>query len=110
MIRDTGGLSGLNQVAHQARVGERAPVSHIDRRADAQAGVIFDVLRSVPGRQVIGRGAIQNDGQIWVQGVRSNTGAPQTHFFLDGESRQEVNIRRGMLDQLDQGSHAQPVV
>src|SRR3990170_6302319 len=95
---------------NQAWVGQRALVSHIDRRAAVEAGVITRTLLTIPGGQVTCRGRVEGKCKLRVEGIASHPRAAQSDFFLDGKSRQPFDMGRRMPQQLNNGYHAQPVV
>ena len=64
----------------------------------------------IPGRQVVRRGAIQGKGQLGIEGIGRHPGPAQADFLLHGEGRQQVDIGRRLLHQLDQRSYAEAVI
>src|SRR3990172_3851680 len=103
-------LGGVDEVLQQPGMRQGPPVGGVYRRTRTQASVVGDVLLAVPGGQVVGRGAIQHQGGLGIEQNRRPPGPAQPPLLLHGESRQQFDPVRGVLYQLDQGGHTQPVV
>ena len=85
-------IGGLRQEAHQARVRQGAGIRHVNRRSSAQPGVVGSVFRPVPGGQVVGRGGIDRNRQVRIEGIGGYPRSPRADLFLDGEGRQQVDL------------------
>ena len=83
----------LCKMPDKAGIGERAFVTDVDCRAEAEAGVVTGVFLTVPVGEVVGRGAIEGDRHIRVERVGRDLRTAQADFLLGGEGGQEVDVR-----------------
>jgi hypothetical protein len=89
LVRNTLGLSGVDQQVHQTTVGDKAAIHHSDGWAITQPGEALGRVL-VGGWQVVGGGTLQYKGQMRVGGIGCDLRSPQADFLLHGEHRHQI--------------------